>query len=308
MLQRKFVIWTLVALLCLVATIVAQAPQGPGGQRGPGGGGRGGAGGGAPAIKMVKPGIYMVTGAGGNSVVRVTNDGIVVVDTKNPGEANYNGLMDQIKTVSMQPVKYVVVTHIHSDHSGNVEAFLKSGAQVVVHENFIKNIDTYTGAKPAKPNVTYAKDYSIKLGSAEVAHVYHFDSGHTSGDSIVYFPDVGVVAMGDELSTNTNCDYPQGGSIPGWAKSLDAVLKLNFDTAIAGHGNDPMTKADLQTLKTKMDSITKNAIELVKKGTPKDQLVAQIQAADANATVGAVLQNNAGRIDLFFEEISKMAK
>jgi hypothetical protein len=69
-----------------------------------------------------------------------------------------------------------------------------------------------------------------------------------------------------------------------------------------------MTKADLQTLKTKMDSITKNAIELVKKGTPKDQLVAQIQAADANATVGAVLQNNAGRIDLFFEEISKMAK
>jgi len=308
MLRKRLLVWTLVAVVAFAVMIAAQAPQGQPGQGQGAGGGRGGAGGGAPAIKMVKPGLYMVTGAGGNSVVRVTNDGIVVVDTKNPGEANYNGLMDQIKTVSTQPVRFVVVTHIHQDHSGNVESFLKSGAQVVVHENIIKNIDTYTGAKPAKPNVTYAKDYSIKLGNTEVAHVYHFDSGHTAGDSVVYFPDVGVVAMGDELSTNTNCDYPMGGSIPGWAKSIDAVLKLNFDTAIAGHGNDPMTKADLQALKTKLDSITKNAIDLVKKGTPKDQLVAQIQAADANATVGGMLQNNATRVDLFFEEISKLAK
>jgi cyclase len=313
MFRKRYLIWTLVALIAFAATIVAQAPQGQpgqgGGQRGPGGGGGRGAGGGALAIKMVKPGLYMVTGAGGNSVVRVTNDGIVVVDTKNPGEANYNALMDQIKTVSTQPVKYVVVTHVHADHSGNIESFLKSGAQVVVHENLIKNIDTYTGQKPAKPNVTYAKDYSIKLGNAEVAHVYHFDSGHTSGDSVVYFPDVGVVAMGDELSIpNVNCDYPQGGSIPGWAKSIDGVLKLNFDTAIPGHGNDPATKADLQALKAKMDSVTKNAIDLVKKGTPKDQLIAQIQAADANATAGAMLQNNATRIDLFYDEISKLAK
>src|SRR5262245_37394954 len=188
MVRKKMLILGLLAAVVFAASILAQAPQGQagggGGQRGAGGGGGGrGAGGGAPAIKMVKPGLYMVTGAGGNSVVRVTNDGIVVVDTKNPGEANYNGLMDQIKTVSQQPVKYVVVTHIHADHSGNVESFMKGGAQVVVHENFIKNIDTYTGQKPAKPNVTYAKDYSIKLGANEVAHVYHFDSGHTAGDS-----------------------------------------------------------------------------------------------------------------------------
>src|SRR5262249_13897975 len=95
MVRKKLLIWTLVALIAFAATIVAQAPQGqPGqgaGQRGPGGGGGRGGGGGAPAIKMVKPGLYMVTGAGGNSVVRVTNDGIVVVDTKNPGEANFNG-------------------------------------------------------------------------------------------------------------------------------------------------------------------------------------------------------------------------
>lgn len=326
MFRKRLLVWfSLVAIVALAATLVAQqAPAGQGqpgqggGQRGAGGAGGPGQGGGgrggaaaAPAIKQVKPGLYMVTGLGGNSTVRVTDNGIVVVDTKNLGEANYNQLMELIKSVSNQPVRFAVVTHVHQDHSGNTELFIKSGAQVVAHENLVKNLETYTSnaGKPGTPNVTYAKDYSIRLGNAEIAHVYHFASGHTSGDSIVHFPDLGVVSMGDELSLpNVNCDYPQGGSIPGWAQSLDGVLKLNFDTAIPGHGNDPATKADLQALKAKMDSITKNAIDLVKKGTPKDQLIAQIQAADANANVGQMLQNNATRIDLFYDEISKLAK
>src|SRR5687768_832123 len=125
MFRKISVFVTLAALLALALGVVvlAQAPpagagQAPGG--GPGAGGRGGAGGGAPAIKPVpnKSGLYMVTGAGGVSTVRVTNDGIVVVDTKNLGEANYTALMDQIKTVSQAPVRYAVVTHVHQDHSG----------------------------------------------------------------------------------------------------------------------------------------------------------------------------------------------
>jgi glyoxylase-like metal-dependent hydrolase (beta-lactamase superfamily II) len=243
-----------------------------------------------------------------------------LVDTKLLGEAYYNQLMDVIKTFSNQPVRYAVVTHAHVDHSGNIESFVKNGTQVVAHENLVKNLETYTSSlgKPGKPNVTYSKDYSIRLGNTEVAHVYHFASGHTSGDSIVHFPDLGVVAMGDELQLpNAVCDYLLGGSIPGWAQSINEVLKLNFDIAVPGHRGDgqpfaPATREDLQALKAKLDSITKNAIELVKKGTPKDQLIAQIQAADPNATVGAMLQNNLfyeqTRIDLFYEEISRLAK
>jgi glyoxylase-like metal-dependent hydrolase (beta-lactamase superfamily II) len=314
---------TFLGVVILAASLMlAQGPPaGQGGAPGAGGPGRGGGGGqgrgggaagGAPAIKPVpnKTGLYMVTGLGGNTTVRVTNDGLIVVDTKNLGEANYNQLMDQIKTVSQAPVKFAVVTHVHQDHSGNIDSFIKAGAKVVAHENLKKNLETYTSpqGKPGTPNELYAKDYTIKLGGVE-AQVHHYAAGHTSGDSIVYFPDLKVVAMGDELASNGgNCDYAQGGSILEWAKSLGEVLKLDFDTVIPGHGNDPMTKADLQAFKLRLDSISKNAIDLVKKGTPKDQLIAAIGTADATTNTGALLQNNQARIDAFYDEVVKAAK
>lgn len=290
------------------------AAPGAGGGRGGGGGqGRGGgAGGGAPAIKPVpnKAGLYMVTGLGGNSTVRVTPDGLVVVDTKNLGEANYNQLMDQIKTVSPLPVKFAIVTHVHQDHAGNIDSFIKAGAKVVAHENLKKNLETYTTAagKLGTPNELYAKDYTIKLGGVEV-QVHHYAAGHTSGDSIVYFPDLKVVATGDEMATGGgNCDYTQGGSILGWAQSLGEILKLDFDTVIPGHGNDPMTRADVQAHKARLDSISKIAIDLVKKGTPKDQLIPAITAADPSTNTGGLLNNNQARIDAFYEDVVKAAK
>jgi glyoxylase-like metal-dependent hydrolase (beta-lactamase superfamily II) len=311
--------------MALAATIVvAQAPPAGGGQApggapgagGPGGrgqgGGRGGAGGGAIAIKPVpnKAGLYMVTGGGGTSTVRVTNEGLIVVDTKNLGEANYNALMDQIKTVSQAPVRFAVVTHVHQDHSGNTEHFIKAGAQVIAHENIKKNLETYAPAqgKPAVPNLTYTTPHTIKLGGVQVI-VQRFDNGHTSADSFVYFPDLRTVSTGDAFAgANLNCDYPQGGSILGWAKSLEALLKLDFDTVIAGHSNDPMTKADVQAAQARFAKISSVAIDLVKKGTPKDQLIAQINAADATLNVGQLLQNNQTRIDLFYEDVVRAAK
>ena len=82
----------------------------------------------------------MVTGAGGNSTVRVTDQGVILVDTKNLGDQFYNDLVAQIKTVSPQPVKYAIVTHVHQDHSGNIERFEKAGAQVIAYEGLNKNL------------------------------------------------------------------------------------------------------------------------------------------------------------------------
>jgi glyoxylase-like metal-dependent hydrolase (beta-lactamase superfamily II) len=87
------------------------------------------------AIKEVKPGLYMVTGGGGNTTVRVTSGGLVVVDSKNPGQAFYDDLMGQIRTVSQEPVKYLIDTHHHADHSGNNGRFLAGGAKVVAQKN-----------------------------------------------------------------------------------------------------------------------------------------------------------------------------
>jgi len=322
MLRKKLLVWALAAGFGIPAVVTAQqAPAPPRGgdpgARGAGGGQRGGGGGGAQAIRPVpgKQGLYMVTGGGGNSTVRVTDQGVILVDTKILGEANYNALMDQIRTVTNQPVRYAVITHVHQDHSGNTDLFIKAGAQVVAHENLKKNLETYNPpqGKPGTPNVTYAKDYVIKVGNAE-ARVYHLGAGHTSGDSYVYFPDLRTISTGDAFAgTNLNCDYANGGSILSWAKTLEAVLKLDFDTVIPGHEANPMTKADVQAAQARFAKIASIAIDLVKKGTPKDQLVAQISAADASLNVGALLQQNnpanfAVRLDGFYDEVSKAAK
>src|SRR5215510_7539965 len=113
----------LLPILFLTATTaLAQAPAGQRGG-GAGGGGRGGgaARGGATVekIQQIKPNLYMVPGGGANSVIRVTPEGLILVDTKNPGDEMYNALVEQIKSVSNLPVKWVLNTHHHPDHVGN---------------------------------------------------------------------------------------------------------------------------------------------------------------------------------------------
>ena len=117
------------------------------------------------AIKQVKPGLYMVTGFGGNSLVRVTDQGVILVDTKNLGDGPFNDLVAQIKTVTNQPVKHVFITHVHQDHSGNIGRFIRAGAEVITHEGLKRNLETggldgkgYTApaGKPDPPSVTYS--------------------------------------------------------------------------------------------------------------------------------------------------------
>lgn len=329
--QKKLAVMILALAVALVAIplfVIAQAPQGQPpaqGQR-EGRGDRGGAGGQRAAaplpppmqIKQVKPGLYMVINNGGNSTVRVTDQGIVLVDTKNLGDQFYNELLAQIKTVSPQPVKEVVVTHVHQDHSGNIGKFVQAGVPVITNTGLKQNLETggvdgkgYTSAagKPAPPSVTYDKNRKFKLGKAKV-EVYHFGRAHTGGDSVVYFPDLKVIAMGDEFVTlpnGPNADYPNGGSVVEYAKTLGQALKLDFDTVIPGHGNDPATKADLAAFQKKMQMIADKAVALAKKGTPKDQIRQQIQGPELGTWQMTGLVNDQ-RLDAFYNEVTNAAK
>jgi len=264
-----------------------------------------------PAIVMIKPGFYEVTGLGGNTSVRVTPDGVIVADTKNLGEANYTALMNLIKTVTPQPVKFAIITHIHQDHSGNTASFIAAGTKVVASEGEKAEAATYVtnGQKVAEPNVTYAlnKEYKLpKMGGAKV-EVHNWGSAHTGGDSIVYFPDIKVVHSGDVVvGTAPNCDYPNGGSVANWPKVLEKILKLNFDTLIPGHG-DPMTKAQVLEYKKKWDTFIARAVEQVKMGTPKDKLLAAIKVDDI-APFATASYGQAGRLDPFYAELQKMVK
>jgi cyclase len=303
----------MIGVMC--AALVAAGQQAPpagagggrGGQRG-GGGGRGG----TPATTMIKPGLFMISGIGGSAsvLVRVTDDALVLANTGVLGDQNFQQLMDMIKMISDKPIKYAVVGDVHQDKSGGTGSFVKAGVQVIGHVNEKEGLKTYTNAAgtPDPPNVTFDKDYSIKLNNKEVAHVYYFGKASTNGDAFVYFPDLKVVTMGDVFQQGMNCDYAQGGSLIEWPKTLDAVMKLDVDTIIPNRGN-PATKADLQAARERVAKIDTVAIDLVKKGTPKDQLLAQINAVDSTLNVNAFLNINAAmRLDAFYEELQKAAK
>jgi cyclase len=291
--MRAHIIAITIAAVVAVAAHAQQAPQG-------------GRGGGQPVqpIRMLKPNLYVVPGGGANSIVRVTNEGVILVDTKLPGEANYNGLIEQIKTVTPQPVKVVIVTHHHADHTGNNDRFIAAGAQVIGHEQLAKNLDTYQfNPLPAKPTKTYTKDYTVKLGGAQV-RVLHLGSAHTGGDSVVYFPDVKVVATSDLVTVGAGgplIDYAGGGTAAGFLTALDAMLKLDFDTAVPGAG-EVQTKADIGTFRTKFGAVIDRARELVKKGVPKEELLKQIKTDDIGWAPRIPM------VDAFYNELSRGAR
>ncbi len=285
-----------VALAILAGAVFAQ-PQQP---APPAAGGRG-----APqpqAIQQVKPGLYMITGAGGNTTVRVTNQGLIVVDGKLPSQANYDALMALIKGVSDQQIKYLIVTHHHADHTGNNQRFLDAGVQVVAHENLKKNLVTYAAdPKPAPPSTTYpGAQYTVSLGDVKV-ELHHFGRAHTSGDTVVYFPDLKVVAVSDVVTTGKTgplIDYAGGGSATDWTNVLAGILALDFDAAIPGNG-DVLTKADVQAYKTKFDTVIARARELVRMGVPQDQLLGQIKTDDIGWAP------RVPKVDAFYAELSE---
>ncbi len=292
------------ATLASVAMGYAQAPRG--GERG----GRAAAPPPPQKIMQIKPNLYVVTGAGGNSTVRVTKDGIILVDTKNLGENFYSELLAQIKTVSDKPVKEVVVTHVHQDHSGNTGRFIAAGAHVTANEGEKAELATYTSpaGKPDAPSNTYAQKTVIKLGGAK-AEVYHFANGHTGGDSMVYFPDLKVLCGGDAIvGVQPNFDYPNGGSLLGEQKELAKAAKLKFDTVVPGHSGPnsvTLTRADFDAYKMKVDTLVMRFKEQIKAGTPKDQILAKVKTDDLGWNVNTPQWQNPARLDPLYAEFSQ---
>ena len=266
-----------VAAVALAATVSlsGQAPQG-GGR-----GGRGAAGQTVEKIRQLKPDLYMITGGGANTLVRVTKEGLIVVDTKNPSDENFNRVMEEIKSVSNQPVKFVLNTHHHPDHVGNNQKFIDAGAQVVALEALKTRMasDPRTKDIPGLPTVTFAKDYVLKLGGAEV-HAHSYGRGHTGDDTMVYFPDLKIVMVSDQITDGSPLvDFANGGSAVEWPQILDGVLKLDFEFAIPGRG-EPKSRADVQAFRDKFATLVMRASDAIKAGATRDQLAMQVKTDD----------------------------
>jgi cyclase len=233
-------------------------------------------------IQLVKTGLFLITGGGANSLLRLSPYGEILVDGKRA--QNYAALKSQVRTISRitdMPVRAVILTNHHEDRSGTNAKFLAAGAQIIAQENVASHLapDHPPTAQIPPPTITYSNDYTLRLGGVEV-QLKHFGNAHTDGDTVVYFPNLKVVAVGDLFTPDTpDPDFSQGGSLVNWGPVLGQILKLDFDVVAPSKG--PMiTRDDLIAFKTKIEILVSRARALVNKGIPKEQLLAKLNPED----------------------------
>ena len=230
------------------------------------------------SVTPVKDGLYYINGVGGNVGVRVTSEGVILIDDKFP--RNVDGIRAQVRSVTDQPIRYVVNTHHHGDHSGGNPGFIDE-AEIVAHENARANM--IRGGQDAPPRIVYADRTGVHLGGVEV-QAHHFGRGHTNGDSVVYFPDLRTIHGGDLLhGTAPFIDYANGGSSKEWLGVIDGMLSLDFDTAIPGHGG-VMTRADVQAFRDQFVAVRERMHTLIEGGLRKEDAAARIVTPELSWT------------------------
>ncbi|HTK35361.1 MAG TPA: MBL fold metallo-hydrolase [Caulobacteraceae bacterium] len=264
------------------------------------------------AVHQVKPGLYRVFGNGGTVTVRVADDGLIVVDTKLGGDNYYQDLMEKIRSVSDKPIKYVFITHVHNDHSGNAARFQAAGAKTIASDDYKKLVATYKlhvgDPRSPAPDISFAKTYTVKLKGA-TATAYALHPAHTASDSVVYFPDEKVVAAGDNMFPSApNVDWENGGSLMGMKQNWAELAKLDFDTLIPGHGDAIVSRAEFEADRTKLDTLIERLRAAVKAGVPKSELLATLKVDDLGA--GWDLRKfhdwtDPGRLDGLYVEFAK---
>ena len=240
---------------------------------------------------------YMLQGQGGNITVAVGTDGIIMVDSE------FAPLHDKIKAaiakISPLPVKYLINTHYHGDHTGGNAAFHKDGATVVAEDNIRVRLaagnapNGLTGAKMAAqpadglPTDTYAggsKTVEVGGRKALLTHVYN---AHTDGDTWVYFDDANVLDTGDTFGNTgryNTIDFANGGDIRGLIRAVDAYIKVSNDNTkiVPGHGA-LAKKADLVAWRAMLVTSRERIEKLFNEGKSEQEVLAAKPLADLDA-------------------------
>src|SRR5271157_5389730 len=204
-------------------------------------------------VTRVSGNIYMLEGEGGNIAASVGEDGIVIVDDQ------YAPLAEKIQTalkdlkITDKPVRFVINTHYHGDHTGGNEPFANAGSTVIAQDNVRKRLETGGTAgnggslkmemkaapKAALPVITFEHDVTVHLNGEDI-RALHFPAGHTDGDAVIFFPKNNVVHMGDDFVRYgfPFIDVASGGSVQGMIDATEkATAMLPADVkVIPGHG------------------------------------------------------------------------
>ncbi|MAS60010.1 MAG: hypothetical protein CMQ07_02760 [Gammaproteobacteria bacterium] len=222
-------------------------------------------------ISAVKDGLYMITGPGGNIGVRLTDEGVILIDDKFPQD--FDEIQSLVASVSELPVRYVINTHHHGDHSGSNAGFLEV-AEIIAHKNARDNM--IRGNQEGPPRMIYPESTAVFLGGVEV-QAFHMGTGHTNGDTVVYFPDLKTIHGGDLLHTTAPfMDYANGGSSRGWVETLNSMLTLDFDTAIPGHGG-LMDRRGILAFRNQMEAVRMRMADLIRNGVSADDAAERLK-------------------------------
>ncbi len=239
-------------------------------------------------VTKVSGNVYMLEGAGGNIAASVGDDGIVIVDDQ------YAPLADKIAAalknigVTDKPVRFIINTHYHGDHTGGNAPFATKGATVLAQDNVRKRMETGGKAgnggaismnvKPAEkdalPIITFDHDVTVHLNGEDI-RALHFPAGHTDGDSIIFFPKANVVHMGDDYVRYgfPFIDVASGGSVQGMIAACEKVIPMlpSDVKVIPGHGQ--LSNLDEVREYTQMLKGTTAAVEAaLKQGSSLDQM------------------------------------
>jgi glyoxylase-like metal-dependent hydrolase (beta-lactamase superfamily II) len=233
----------------------------------------------------VAPGVHMLVGSGGNIGVSSGEDGVLIIDDQ------YAPLTEKIRAavsaISKAPIRFVVNTHWHGDHTGGNENLGGAGAIIVAHENVRRRMSaehvsqffkrtTPASPKGALPVMTFAADVSFHVNGDEL-HVFHVDPAHTDGDSIIHWKKANVFHMGDLFFSGgfPFIDLESGGSLGGVIAAAEKVLALANDGSkiIPGHG--PLsTKKDLAAYREMLKTVRDRVQSQVAAGKTLDEVKA----------------------------------
>lgn len=211
----------------------------------------------------------------GDVAVRVTPDGLIVVDDK--FAQNVADVLEKVKSISAQPIKYLLNSHHHADHVGGDGEIQKLGIEIVAHRNVRENI--LKNKQPGPPRIVFNDQASVHLGGVEVQMRY-LGRGHTNGDTVTYFADLRTVHTGDLVIDGMPViDYANGGSAVEFVKTLNNLMTIDFDTVIPGHGKI-LTRDFVRAYIVKIETMNKRMAELVRTRVAKDQLQARLKLDD----------------------------